>query len=158
VQPDLASAEWLFEVVFDYGEHDPDRPTPRELVPWVCRADPFSTYRAGFEVRTYRLCQRILMFHHVPDEEAVGTDCLVRSTDFTYRGDPRRGEPTLVGVGRGDAAVYLADMCGDDLADLVRIRNGEVCYWPNLGYGRFGAKVGMDGSPWLDDAAERASS
>ena len=27
------------------------------------------------------------------------------------------------------------------LSDIVRIRNGEVCYWPNLGYGRFGAKV-----------------
>ena len=29
---------------------------------------------------------------------------------------------------------------GDGLTDLVRIRNGEVCYWPNLGYGRFGAQ------------------
>ncbi len=27
------------------------------------------------------------------------------------------------------------------LTDLVRLRNGEVCYGPNLGYGRFGAKV-----------------
>ena len=34
--------------------------------------------------------------------------------------------------------------------DLVRIRNGEVCYWPNLGYGRFGAKVTMDNSPRFD--------
>src|SRR6185312_8043223 len=33
---------------------------------------------------------------------------------------------------------------------LVRVRNGEVCYWPNLGYGRFGAKVTMDGSPLFD--------
>ena len=30
------------------------------------RNDPFSSYRAGFEVRTYRLCQRVLMFHHFP--------------------------------------------------------------------------------------------
>ena len=29
-------------------------------------ADPFSSYRSGFEVRTYRLCQRVLMFHHFP--------------------------------------------------------------------------------------------
>src|SRR5262249_40383006 len=28
--------------------------------------------------------------------------------------------------------------------------NGEVCYWPNLGYGRFGAKVNMDRAPWFD--------
>ena len=42
-------------------------------------------------------------------------------------------------------------MSGDGLTDLVRIRNGEVCYWPNLGYGRFGAKVTMDNAPWFDD-------
>ena len=29
--------------------------------------------------------------------------------------------------------VYLADMSGDGLMDLVRIRNGEVCYWPASG-------------------------
>ena len=43
-------------------------------------------------------------------------------------------------------------MCGDGLTDLVRIRNGEVCYWPNRGYGRFGAKVTMDNSPWFDNS------
>ena len=32
----------------------------------------------------------------------------------------------------------------------MRIRNGEVCYWPNLGYGRFGAKVTMDHAPHFD--------
>ena len=47
-------------------------------------------------------------------------------------------------------SIYLADMSGDGLTDLVRIRNGEVCYWPNLGYGRFGAKVTMDDAPWFD--------
>ena len=41
-------------------------------------------------------------------------------------------------------------MSGDGLTDLVRIRNGEVCYWPNIGYGRFGSKVTMDNSPWFD--------
>ena len=50
----------------------------------------------------------------------------------------------------GTHSVYLADMSGDGLVDLVRIRNGDVCYWPNLGYGRFGAKVTMDCSPWFD--------
>ena len=44
-------------------------------------------------------------------------------------------------------SIYLADMSGDGLTDIVRIRNGEVCYWPNRGYGRFGAKVVMDRSP-----------
>ncbi|MCJ7623624.1 MAG: FG-GAP-like repeat-containing protein, partial [Anaerolineaceae bacterium] len=50
----------------------------------------------------------------------------------------------------GTQSVYLADLSGDGLTDLARIRNGEVCYWPNLGYGRFGAKVSMDNAPWFD--------
>jgi RHS repeat-associated protein len=50
----------------------------------------------------------------------------------------------------GTQSIYLGDLSGDGLSDLVRIRNGEVCYWPNLGYGRFGAKVTMDNSPWFD--------
>jgi len=50
----------------------------------------------------------------------------------------------------GTQSIYLADMSGDGLSDLVRVRNGEVSYWPNLGYGRFGAKVTMDDAPWFD--------
>ena len=52
----------------------------------------------------------------------------------------------------GTQSIYLANMTGDGLSDIVRIRNGEVCYWPNLGYGRFGAKITMDRSPWFDTA------
>ncbi len=87
--------DWLFEAVFDYGEHDPAIPLPRaEPGTWTRRDDPFSTYRAGFEVRTYRLCQRVLMFHHFPEQ--LGTqDCLVRSTDFSYSsGNEPDGLPT----------------------------------------------------------------
>ena len=365
--PELASPDWAFEVVLDYGEHDALAPTPAEQGGWLCRNDPFSHYRQGFEVRTYRLCQRLLMFHHFPAEPDVGADCLVRSTDLAYaslRGQPgdmrcggpvvsllasvthsgyrrkdagylRRsmpavefeyspagfwdqvsdvdpgsvanlpagmagaatqwadidgegisgvlaeqggawlykrnigegrfapvealpslpsprtlgtsqrqlldvagdgrlalvdlGEPApgffartdtatwtpytpftavprvrwedpnlrlvdLDGDGRADVlitevealtwypslaqagfgpgervvapaderdgprlvfadptgSVYLADMSGDGLSDLVRIRNGDVCYWPNLGFGRFGPRVSMDDAPWFD--------
>lgn len=62
--------------------------------------------------------------------------------------DEERG-PALV-FADGKQTVFLADMSGDGLTDLVRIRNGEVCYWPNRGYGRFGSKVGMDNAPWFD--------
>ena len=359
---------WMFEVVFDYGEHDPQAPTSEDAGDWIYRNDPFSTYRAGFEVRTTRLCQRVLMFHHFPDKPGVGDDCLVRSTDFTYSheqdttdvrnpiytflravtqsgyrrsagGYAKRGLPPVefeytlpivqdivehvdaaslenlpIGVDGGDyrwtdlhgegipgllteqadtwyykrnlspiserpvelapfervavkpnlalaggqaqfmdlagdgqpdlvvldgfqpgfyehdgdegwrtfrplparlncdtrdpnlkfidldgdghadiliseddafvwhaslaeagfgpakrivqsldeekgprlvfadgtQSIHLADLSGDGLTDLVRIRNGEVCYWPNLGYGRFGAKVTMDQAPWFD--------
>ncbi len=74
-------SEWFFEVVFDYEDHDPENPTRGEQRPWKCRADPFSSYRSGFEIRTYRLCQRVLMFHRFDE---LGGDCLVRSTDFQY--------------------------------------------------------------------------
>jgi RHS repeat-associated protein len=349
--PALTDQEWLFEVVFDYGEHDADEPTPRENRDWPMRPDAFSSYRAGFEVRTCRLCRRVLMFNHFPEEEGVGRDCLVSSIDYAYREDPvasyltsvtragwkrrpaggflRRSlpplefeysmpelheevreidatslenlpyglhdsdyrwvdldgeglsgilseqgggwlykrnlgggrlgpaeqvspEPTLAALGRGgqqfldlagdgrldlvllggpvagfyertdqaqwesfraftslpnlrwddpnlrfldmdgdghadillteddaitwfpslaedgfgeaqrvphtarllfadaEESVYAADMSGDGLTDLVRIRNSEICYFPNLGRGRFGAKLTMTNSPWLD--------
>lgn len=46
--------------------------------------------------------------------------------------------------------IFLADMSGDGMTDIVRIRNSEVCYWPNLGYGQFGHKVAMGNSPVFD--------
>ncbi|BCB78316.1 hypothetical protein Pflav_047260 [Phytohabitans flavus] len=88
VDPDLTDPLWMFEVVLDYGDHDPDLPTPAEDRPWASRPDPFSSYRAGFELRTYRLCRRVLMFHHFPGEAEVGAGCLVASTDLTYAPDP----------------------------------------------------------------------
>ncbi|HEY7245904.1 MAG TPA: SpvB/TcaC N-terminal domain-containing protein [Xanthobacteraceae bacterium] len=52
----------------------------------------------------------------------------------------------------GSESIFLADMSGDGLTDIVRIRNGEVCYWPNVGYGHFGAKVTMDRAPRFEAA------
>ncbi|MEU9559639.1 SpvB/TcaC N-terminal domain-containing protein [Streptomyces fumanus] len=84
----LRDARWMFELVLDYGGHDDAAPTPAPTGPWACRADPFSTHRPGFEVRTYRLCRRALMFHHFPGEPEVGADCLVAATAFGYRAGP----------------------------------------------------------------------
>jgi RHS repeat-associated protein len=372
---DPNAARWMFEVVFDYGEaHCCEAPpdaegrirapaSPAAAAPWPARRDPFSSYRSGFEIRTYRLCRRVMLFHHFP-EELGAEPCLVRSTVFEYRekrigsfltrvvqsghrpgedgwyltrslppldlfytespleaadfagyrlaevdaadlanlpagidnqayrlldldgegiagvlseqatawlykpnlGDGRFGatrtvaerpslaaldegrqqfmdltgdgvldlvdfapsdpgfyerspnaawtgfhpfhalpvrdwtdpnfrfvdltgdgvadmliteddaftwHPSLLseGFGRGrrvpvpldeergprvvfadnTQSLYLADMTGDGLSDLVRIRNGEVCYWPNRGYGHFGAKIVMDRAPWFDE-------
>ncbi|NGO54716.1 SpvB/TcaC N-terminal domain-containing protein [Allomesorhizobium camelthorni] len=360
------SDAWMFEAVFDYGEHDAISPTANDAGIWPARVDPFSSYRAGFEIRTYRTCQRLLMFHHFPGEAGVERNCLTRSIAFSYsdeinpsdarnptytflkgvaqsghrrtehgyesrglppiefeytepivqetveevdpaslanlpvgldgsayrwidlhgegtpgvltehaggwfykrnvspltgaarfapleivavkpnvglRGDAEfmdlagDGQPDLVvmegstpglyehddgeawqdfrpftsrlnrqfrdpnlrlvdlnGDGHADVliteddalvwhpslaeqgfgspsrvaqasdeetgphivfadgtqAIYLADLSGDGLSDIVRIRNGEVCYWPNLGCGRFGAKISMDNAPWFD--------
>ncbi|KAF7513142.1 hypothetical protein GJ744_010538 [Endocarpon pusillum] len=81
---DVDKAGWVFEVVLDYGEHSMLNPKPNDPGSWTCRSDPFSAYRSGFEIRTYRLCQRVLMFHHFPEESDVGQDCLVRSTNLSY--------------------------------------------------------------------------
>ena len=366
VEPNLLTASWLFELVFDYEEgHYEDLPVDAEARhfvratkdgsrEWPARRDPFSSHRAGFETRTYRLCRRALMFHHFP-QELGADDYLVRSTEFVYDegpvasfitsvtqsgyvrrddgtylkkslpplefeytkatvqeevreidaeslenlpvgldgsqyqwidldgegvtgilseqgggwfykpnlgdahfgrlqtlrtlpassgqkhqfldlagdgqldvvqfsgavsgfyertpdgewdsftsfsslpnidlGDPNLRFIDLTGDGHadvliteneaftwapslaeegfglfefvrqaldeemgpklvfadGEQSIYLADMCGDGLTGLARIRNGEVCYWPNLGYGRFGAKVSMDNAPWFDN-------
>ncbi|TDD93347.1 SpvB/TcaC N-terminal domain-containing protein [Actinomadura rubrisoli] len=83
----IKNAGWMFEVVFDYGEHDTAVPKPGDSGPWRHREDAFSSYRAGFEVRTSRLCRRVLMFHHFEHEDGVGNDCLVRSTDFAFSGE-----------------------------------------------------------------------
>jgi RHS repeat-associated protein len=103
IQPDLTQASWMFEVVFDYDEAhyeevdlDPARPEAEQHRfarasasvgrSWAVRPDPFSSHRAGFEVRTYRRCRRVLMFHHIPDLPTgeKGYDGLVRSTEFDY--------------------------------------------------------------------------
>ena len=88
---DLAPrADWLFEVIFDYDEGHYQQAQDMVAVAypqlargtapdWTARPDPFSTYRAGFEVRTYRRCHRVLMFHHF-----AGKPALVRSIAFNY--------------------------------------------------------------------------
>lgn len=103
-------ADWLFEVVFDYGEHDPLVPSPRDdedptKPKWQLRPDPFSNYRATFEVRTYRLCQRVLMFHRFAELPGGAKPCLVRSTDFTY--DSCRVRSQDGSYDEGPIATYL---------------------------------------------------
>jgi RHS repeat-associated protein len=101
VAPDLTAAsptalptDWCFTVVFDYGEHDLADPTMTDSAqPWICRADPFSTYRPTFEVRTYRLCRRVLSFHNFPTIPSVGDGRLVRSTGLAHASPPT-ADPT----------------------------------------------------------------
>jgi RHS repeat-associated protein len=72
--------------------------------------------------------------------------------------DPRLAwQRTAVSDGTGpavdlaDPRVRLADMTGDGLQDIVLLRNGNIAYSPNLGYGRWGAQVTMRRSPRLPD-------
>lgn len=84
---DPVPTAFLFEVVFDYGEHDAAIPTTAEVNKWLLRQDPFSDYHPGFEMRTWRLCRRILQFHHFSAELGVD-DYLVRSMDLGYDENP----------------------------------------------------------------------
>ncbi|MDC0769104.1 SpvB/TcaC N-terminal domain-containing protein [Streptomyces sp. HD] len=206
---------WHFELVFDYGDHaalpppgeapEPGRqwPTSAPRLPWPCRNDPFSTYRAGFEVRSYRLCRRILMFHHFEDEPEVGADCLVRSLALTYRGGrsvdgtfqpgDRAGavleSATLTGYRPDGANGYVCesmppleftyssaqfgsevheldaksvanlpvgldvppfrwvDLDAESIAGVLSEQNGAWFYHPNLGEGRLGPVRTMESAP-----------
>ncbi len=182
---------WHFELVFDYGGHDDAAPGPTAASAWPVRVDPFSNWRAGFEVRTYRLCRRVLMFHRFPDE--LGEDAvLVRSTEFDYRDDPVATQ--LVGVRHtgylnGDAAsmppvrftyseavvgdtlqaaapgelasipdgetVRFVDLDGEGLQGLLHQHDGGWYFQNNLGAGHFGAPAAVAAAPALATATRR---
>jgi Insecticide toxin TcdB middle/N-terminal region/Insecticide toxin TcdB middle/C-terminal region/Salmonella virulence plasmid 65kDa B protein len=198
--------------VFDYGEgHYREEPPDEEGrvfacadveigSDWPARKDTSSTYRSGFEIRTYRLCRRVLMFHHFP-EELGGEPYLVRSTAFEYREKPigsfltrvaqsahrrcregrylTRSLPPLdlfytaspledadftgyglrevdpddlanLPAGIDDREYRLLDLDGEGIAGVFSEQAAAWLYKPNLGYGRFGAKIVMDASPWFD--------
>ena len=46
-----------------------------------------------------------------------------------------------------DPRVKWADMTGDGLQNIVLVYDGNVEYWPNLGYGNWGKRVSMRNSP-----------
>lgn len=67
--------QYFFSIQFDYGENNST---------WPARADAFSDFRAGFEIRTYRRCKSISLFHHFRQELGVD-DYLVKSLDLSYK-------------------------------------------------------------------------
>src|SRR6185437_2053556 len=94
--PDLANPydtplpvdpKYYFETVFDYGDHDDLIPTPAIQKDWPCRLEPFSQCKPGFEMRTYRLCKRILFFHYFKElnDGINAAPCLVQSIDLNFQ-------------------------------------------------------------------------
>jgi RHS repeat-associated protein len=84
--------KWLFEIVFDYGDYTEEPYTNNQpTLEWPKRKDPFSVYNLGFEIRTYRLCRRILMYHHF--EELLTPTSLVGILKCTY--DEKESGTTL---------------------------------------------------------------
>ncbi|SFW15381.1 SpvB/TcaC N-terminal domain-containing protein [Chitinophaga sancti] len=80
--------QWAFQLVFNYGEYDLPRngqayfPAYTPVRTWPARKDCFSTFRAGFEVRTCRLCSSIMLFHSFTE---LGTEpMLVRALTLAH--------------------------------------------------------------------------
>ena len=91
--PEPTQNRWHLRVVLDYGDHATPEPDPDR--PWPARLDPRSTYRPGFEVRTHRLCRRIMQFH---DFDALGPQpSLVAAYRLGYREDPAGSALTEIG-------------------------------------------------------------
>jgi Salmonella virulence plasmid 65kDa B protein/Insecticide toxin TcdB middle/N-terminal region/Insecticide toxin TcdB middle/C-terminal region len=120
-EPAALPRDWMFAVVLDYGDHARRPPTPASDQPWSLRPDPFSSYRSGFEVRTYRRVQRLLFFNNFPGEPTAGQDCLVRSLDLRYSdqqapADPRNPSYTFLvsvtetGYRQGDQGLVTRSM------------------------------------------------
>ncbi|SDZ23692.1 RHS repeat-associated core domain-containing protein [Amycolatopsis xylanica] len=179
--------DFCFELVLDYGEHDEVAPSVAETSPWSSRQDAFSTRRPGFEVRTARLCRRILLFHDFAELGAAPV--LVASTDLAYAEDPASTKLTSVthtgylpdgdgytkdhlppltfgytprvvspvegtvtpGPGdsppRADGAYRWADLDGDGLAGLLAEQDGAWYYRANRGGGAFGPPRAVDPLP-----------
>jgi RHS repeat-associated protein len=85
-QSDSGQLEFLFELIMDYGDHDDANPGINPSRDWPVRPDIFSSYRSGFEVRTYRRCRRFLMFHRFA--ELGPQPKLVRSLQLDYEDFP----------------------------------------------------------------------
>ena len=85
--------KWRFHVLFDYGDHSTAVPALAPDVPWPMRPDPFSQYRASYEVRSYRRVKRVVQFHNFPEEGWIGANCPIRSMDFVYSDETTPTDP-----------------------------------------------------------------
>ena len=170
------SSDWCFTLVLDYGDEAPTG--------WPARRDAFSTYRAGFEIRTHRLCQRALLYHQYP---ALGpVSVLVRRLELVYDGDPALAHlvtatlhghdasgslpfpPLTLTWTRGvvgpqvltvdheagrhlpagvDGAHAWVDLAGEGLAGALYEHGQGFLYQRNLGGGRFAALQTLADAP-----------
>ena len=86
--PDLADDErYFFDIVLDYGDQDDADPGQSNPSGWPLRADSFTTFRPGFELRTERIVKRIVFFNRFKALSGDGPviPVPVKSMDLTYR-------------------------------------------------------------------------
>ncbi|MEQ8474504.1 MAG: SpvB/TcaC N-terminal domain-containing protein [Marinoscillum sp.] len=80
-----------FELVFNYGPPGHNTDTN-----WPCRKDPFSSYKSGFEIRTFRSCQSIQLVHVFPEEQVESV--VVKELSFTYENIQQYGPVPFQGM------------------------------------------------------------
>ena len=179
-----AGNHWCFQVVFDYGDNpDPSNSGALANPAWPARQDPFSTFRNGFEVRTYRLCRRILVFHdfrelgasptlvgalQLAHDEAPAGSTLREITQIGYRYDGGAPASELLPPLRMTYAppapnssfveasatasenapagllgrrLTFVDLRGEGLLGMLTENDRAWYYKPNLGGGEFGAQT-----------------
>lgn len=73
---------FAFCIQLDYGQIDPANPNA-PAGEWTCRPDPFSSYKASFEVRTYRRCNGIYLYHQFAGENG-GAPFVTQATLLDY--------------------------------------------------------------------------
>ena len=59
----------------------------------------------------------------------------------------RREIEDFPNINFSDPRVKWGDMTGDGLQDIALVYEGNVAYWPNLGYGNWGGRIHMRSSP-----------
>ena len=133
---DVPDVNWHMQVVFDYGDHqiDPDAANPYTEpggTPIKPRQDPFSTFHAGFEIRTRRLCHNILLLHHFPAELGA-KPVLIHATRFHYEYHEISG-----------------------IAQLKEVQSAGFRYTPDNGYtARKLPPLSFDYTPFAPDQAQ----
>ncbi|MCC6371687.1 MAG: hypothetical protein IT236_11830 [Bacteroidia bacterium] len=139
---------WHFEMVMDYGEYDlsennlnPHLPTK----PWELRADSFSSYRAGFEQRTHRLCKHILMFHRFPDEFGENP-LLVHALKLNYE-----STQTLSQLKQAEHIGYLKETNRYTSKSLPPVLFSYTAFTPEDGLFQTFAKENGDSFPGVAD-------
>lgn len=150
----IAALAWHFHAVFDYGDYDTAATNPYVPVgPWRARADAFSHYAAGFEIRTARLCRTIMVFHDFPAE--LGAEpLLVTAMRLGYDENPYLSLLTLIAeVGfRTDPLVAGGARVASPLPPLELGYSGFV---PTSGAYRDialtdGTPIAVDAVEWVD--------
>ncbi|MED5371892.1 MAG: SpvB/TcaC N-terminal domain-containing protein [Myxococcota bacterium] len=161
--------DWRFQVLLDWGDQqDDDGLATGPSGDWPARTDPFSTYRPGYEVRTWRLCRRILVVHDFPElggPRIVGEHLLTHSLSpagaelqsLRFQGRRWNGasttsvptptlqftttppEPQSTFEDTGTQTTgQWVDLLGTGLPGLLRRHRGAWLFRENLGGGRFG--------------------